>query len=63
MANVRSLARSGRIFVDVRTAALTVQVAFVFDNRMTGYGAEPTPERPIDDAYERGLLADLSLMR
>ncbi|MCX4149839.1 MULTISPECIES: hypothetical protein [Paraburkholderia] len=32
--------------------------AFVFDRRMAGYGAEPTPERPTDYASERRLVAD-----
>jgi hypothetical protein len=30
----------------------------VSDYRMAGYGAEPTPERPTDDACERRFLAD-----
>ena len=33
--------------------------AFVFDNRMAGYGAEPTPERPTDGACERRFVARL----
>jgi hypothetical protein len=32
--------------------------AFIFDNRMAGYGAEPTLERPIDDAGEWRFVAD-----
>jgi hypothetical protein len=32
--------------------------AFVFDSRMAGYGAEPTPERPTDYACERRLVAE-----
>ena len=32
--------------------------AFVLYDWMAGYGAEPTPERPCDDACERPLLAD-----
>jgi hypothetical protein len=37
--------------------------AFVFDNRMAGYGAEPTRERPSDDACERRfMVAELSRM-
>ena len=37
--------------------------AFVFDNRMAGYGAEPTLERPIDDACQRRLVAVLCRTR
>jgi len=31
--------------------------AFVFDNRMAGYGAEPTPKRPTDNSCERRFVA------
>lgn len=34
--------------------------AFILDNRMTGYGAEATPERPADDACERRIVAGLT---
>jgi hypothetical protein len=37
--------------------------AFVFDKRMAGYGAEPTPERPTDDAGERRFVAAYCLMQ
>jgi predicted sulfurtransferase len=37
--------------------------AFVFDNRMADYGAEPTSERPTDEACERRFMADLGLMQ
>jgi hypothetical protein len=30
---------------------------FGYCNRMAGYGAEPTPECPTDDAYDRRLMA------
>ena len=42
----------------VPMAAKADERAFVFDNRMAGYGAEPTPERPTDDACERRFVAD-----
>jgi len=31
--------------------------AFVLYDWMAGYGAEPTPERPTDDACERRVVA------
>lgn len=37
------------------TAVMTDEGAFVFNNRTAGYGAEPPPERPTDDACERRL--------
>ena len=42
-------------------AGMADEGAFVFDNRLAAYGAEPTPERPTDDACERRFLAELSL--
>jgi hypothetical protein len=32
--------------------------AFVIANWMAGFGTEPTPERPADDACERQVVAD-----
>jgi hypothetical protein len=37
--------------------ALADEGTFVSDYRMAGYGAEPTPERPTDDACERRFVA------
>ena len=38
--------------------AMADEGALVFDSRMAGYGAEPTTERPTDDACERRLVAE-----
>ena len=35
--------------------AMADEGAFVFGNPMAGYGAKLTPERPTDDARERGV--------
>ena len=47
--SVSSPPHCGRRIQSFPTAALADEGAFVFDKRMAGYGAEPTPERPTDD--------------
>lgn len=43
-----------------RRSGLADDGAFIFDNRMAGSEAKPTPERPTDDACERRVVAELS---
>lgn len=38
-------------------SAMADEGAFVFNNRMTAYGAEPASERPTDSVVDRRLLA------
>jgi hypothetical protein len=54
---VRTSARNGHLLGRIQLTASADEGAFVFDEGMDGYGAEPTPERPADDACERQLVA------
>jgi hypothetical protein len=56
--NVGKVIVSCRAAADRRPSALADEGAFVFDNRMAGYGAEPPPECPTDDACERQVMAE-----
>jgi hypothetical protein len=59
-ANAGNPPRSGLIIAECRASTMADEGAFVFDSRMAGYGAEPTPERPTDYACERRLVAGCS---
>ncbi len=41
-----------------RRSGLADDGAIIFDNRMAGSEAKPTPERPTDDACERRVVAE-----
>jgi len=48
---------------DASMTAMVDEGPLVFDSRMAGSGAEPTPERPTDDICERRIVAESAACR